>query len=236
MKKIIIPELFMGVPVDGAIERVLSKNKSPNINQASAIIKPSAEGFIYVPNKNLYVAKEKILFNHDWYKTHEELEKLNLRMYTPAEEKAFLDYLFKNEQTGTPDASKQDIEKILDEILTKRDPWRREHIDAYFEEKDDGMYILTKNKSQSEKLEPYVMKDCYVTLSSFNNQGFPTGESDVQEYKKGENIYFLHPRNGAVARFDAGPIRADLDCDWDAAYSVASLGVRPCAEGAALKN
>ena len=231
-----IPDNFMGIPIEGAMEKALSNPNSNKIIIPNNIQPQNKDNFIYVPSINLYVAKEKILFNHDWYKTHEELEKLNLRMYTPAEEKAFLDYLFKNEQTGTPDASKQDIEKILDEMLTQRDPWIAECLDAYFEEKDDGMYILTKNKSQSEKLEPYVMKDCYVTLSSFNNQGFPTGKSGVQKYKKGVNIYFCHPRNGAVARFVADSDRAYLYCSRDPTYSSASLGVRPCAEGTALKN
>src|SRR3989344_5382349 len=114
--KIKIPDNFMGIPIEGAMEKALSNPNSNKIIIPNNIQSQNKDNFIYVPSINLYVAKEKILFNHDWYKTHEELEKLNLRMYTPAEAKAFLDYLLKNEQTGTSDASKQDIEKILDEI------------------------------------------------------------------------------------------------------------------------
>src|SRR3989344_8018814 len=97
--KIKIPDNFMGIPIEGAMEKALSNPNSNKIIIPNNIQPQNKDNFIYVPSINLYVAKEKTLFNYNCENTHSELHKNNLRMYNPQEAKAFLDYLSLNEKS-----------------------------------------------------------------------------------------------------------------------------------------
>jgi len=68
---------------------------------------------------------------------------------------------------------------------------------------------------------------------NFNHQGLPKpkAKSKVQEFKKGENVYFFHPVDGAVARFGAISGGAYLYCYRDPRSSNVALGVFVCSEG-----
>ncbi len=179
---------------------------------------PRKDNFIYVPSINLYVAKEKIMHRLDWSNTHKELAKeKDRRMPLIYEETEFIKYLLAN-PNGTKDASKDEIQTITNEILEKRNPWRAEHLDAYFEQRDDGMYILTKNKSIANKLDAPIMEDCYVELS-FNNQGMPIKKSSNQDYNQGKNIFHYYPRAERVAGLYVYSVRACLSCNWNSANS-----------------
>ena len=85
------------------------------------------------------------------------------------------------------------------------------------------------------ELEKCVWSDSYVDLS-FNNQGLANKPSKRQQYKKGKNIYFLYPRENAVAGFYANSDWAYLSCGRNPTLVNASLGVFGCAEGANAKN
>ena len=229
MKKFEIPKYLMGRPVDEWLKEDRKKSqpeKQAPLNHNA----PKKEDFIYVPSTKLYVAKEKSMHGLGWSDTHKELAKeKNKRMPTIYEGTEFIKYLLAN-PNGTKDASKDEIQLIINEILEKRSPWRAEHLDAYFEERADGMYILTKNKSIANKLDAPIMKDCFVDLS-FNNQGMPLQKSSNQDYTQGKNIFHYYPRAEYVARFIAGSGRAGLVCDRGPDDTDSALGVRLVAQG-----
>ena len=101
------------------------------------------------------------------------------------------------------------FQEIYDEITQVRNPWRSEWIDAYFEKRKDGFYVLNGNKTKSEKLEdclmadkiPGISLDDWVSGTNVTNQGLPKTKS-----KKGD-LYYWYPRDKAVAGFFAGSVR-----------------------------
>ena len=107
-------------------------------------------------------------------------------------------------------------------------------LDAYFERRQDGLYLLTDHKvinnklelltNKLGKLEDCVSNDCYVDLD-FNRQGLPTQKSTKKKYQQGNNIYFWHPRDKSVARFGADSCGAGLICDWGPGGSSPAIGV-----------
>jgi hypothetical protein len=171
---------------------------------------------IYVPETDLYFTKEKLHLGLDWNQTHKELSKQGLRMPLIPEFESFIDYL----------KNSKNLEhlKIYNEITEKRSPWRGCHLDAYFEQRKDGLYILTHNKSKAEKLETCLMEDCYVKLE-FNSQGLPIQKSQNQEYVQGKNIHFWFPRDRCVARFSAESGWAYIYCIGGSSGGDPSLGV-----------
>ena len=190
-----------------------------NIENQEPINAPdSKKGFIYVPSIKLYVSEEKNLHGKNWYQTHKELHKQNLQMLTIKQFAEFLKFLKENPNPKH--------EKILDEILTVREPWRAEWLDAYFEERKDGMYILTKNKTKAKKLSNYLDEDrepgidLDYWLKNATSQRLPPKNTP-----KG-SLYYWCPEDGRVARFYAYSDRAVLDCYRDPGYSDWSLGVR----------
>ena len=111
-------------------------------------------------------------------------------------------------------------------------------LDALFREKNGKWFMETEHRVVNRKLEHKTIElDCpirndyYVNLD-FNSQGFPINKSGIQDYEKGQNIYFWHPRNNSVAGFFAGSNWANLYCGRYPQDSNSSLGVFPCAEGA----
>ncbi len=124
---------------------------------------------------------------------------------------------------------KSKVETILDEIVTVRDPWRSEWLDARFTGQDNdnlninyGHKLVSGNLNPqyTEKLEPHLRNNSKVDLDSFNRQGLGT--------KEGNDINFWYPVDGSVAGFDANSGGAGLGCYGNPQYSNSALGVRPC--------
>ena len=121
-----------------------------------------------------------------------------------------------------------ELKGIRDEIYGKRDPWRGEFLDAYFQLIRGTLFYFSDHRlvngnlqpQRIEPLEAYLMEDCYVDIKSMNRQGFPT-----KKLKK-EIIYYWPPAADRVAGFDAGSSRVDLSCDGYPQCSLATLGVR----------
>jgi len=205
------------------------KSNMPNV--------PEMDGFIYVPSINLYIAKERTLKGKTWNQTHEILQKDNKFMPSIYHFTEYLNYL-KNDHEDRDEA-----ETILDDILKTGD-WRAEWLDAKFEKKKDGLYLLSDHRIENKKLiakseqplEKCVMEDCYVNFD-FNSQGLPVSKSKSQSYEQGENIKFWCPEHsGRVAWFYVGSDNAGLSCYDDVPDSSGdNLGVFPCAEGASQK-
>ena len=234
-----IPKTFMGRPVKGAMERALAKQKTkPESPETKPEFMPdiNLEGYIKLPQHNLYIAKSKSLHNLTWQNTWNELEKQNLKMPTIRQFMDFLELLRQGIQ-GNPvydaqgkQVSEQEIQQIYNEITEKRNPWRSEWLDAYFEKQGNELYILTQNKSKREKLESCLMKDkapgidLEHWLKNATKQGLPPSNNP-----KG-SLYYWYPKDGLVAGFSANSDRAGLDCDGNPGDSDSVLGVRAAAQ------
>jgi len=242
------PTSFMGVPIEGAYEKAIkdqeesARNKTPE--SKPIIPNPSnaspEDGFVYIPSIGLYLAKEKTLKGLNWEKTHEELANQNTFMPTISQFKEFVKYLRSN-PSGTKDATGQEISSILDEILTVRNPWRSEWLDAKFEVVDKTLGMFggktlihydhrfsngSLQAGKSEPLDDYLTSDKKPGISlddwleNANKYGLP--KPDVKE---GE-LYYWHPRNGTVAGFVADSGGAGLYCSEGPSVRDGVLGVR----------
>ena len=239
------PEYFAGIKVDGAMERYFKKEEKRKKEESSGeianqVTAPALSDYIYVPSINCYLAKKRTHLKTNWYDCHKQLHKENLLMPTIPQFLAYINYLKANPNgTSLGDASKQEIESILDNILTVRSPWRAEWLDAKFEKKD-RLYINYNHRTindklqaqNSEPLESCLMEDCWADVLNGNKQGLPTRELAQNQ----REIYYWHPKENYVARFGAGSGRADLDCNRDPSDSSASLGVFSVCEANATQR
>jgi len=159
--------------------------------------------YIWVPSAEIYVAKQRTHLNLNWNQTHEQLNQEGLFMPTIPQFIEFIKYL-------KSQPNNQKYQQILDDILTIREPWRANWLDAYFEQRNDGMYVLTKNKTYAEKLEPCLTEDKTPGISLehwLNNstkQGLPKPKCE-----KGENMdaesWKLVAKSFAIAIGGAAP-------------------------------
>jgi|TARA_B100000315_G_scaffold222963_1_gene227387 hypothetical protein len=169
--------------------------------------------YIYVPSIELQVSRETSLHGKNWYETHDFLEGDGERMLTPSEFAEFLRYAKENHQD------------IYNEIIELGKSWSLEWIDAYFEQREDSLYVLTGNKTKEEKLdENTLMEDKQISLESWienlTSQGLPSKET------KSGNLYYWYPRSNSVAGFGVASGRAVLDGRGIPLDYSLSLGVR----------
>ena len=217
-------ETIFGKPDANLAEQEQNKVIKQAVKEAKRKQESEIENFIYVPEANLYFARERTHLGKSWNDTHELLkqEKLyipnvgqrNLRMPTLPEIVKSLNYFKTNEP------------EMFEELTAVRDPWRVNHIDAYFEKRQNGFYVLTQNKTKAEKLdEDTLTKDRAPGISldewlkNPTSQGLP--KSDISD----GDFYYLFPRDGAVARLGADSGWACLNCNWDPDNVGSSLGV-----------
>ena len=191
----------------------------------------------YIPTINLYFSKQRTHDKETWNKAWEALanEKVlipnigerALRMPTIEEFRKALIY-FKNSPNS-------EHKKFYNEITEVRNLYRANWLDAFFEQRDDGMYILTKNKAHAEKLQSCLMEDKtpginlekWLEGNNATSQGLP--KKDIEEDKKG--LWYWAPVDGRVAGFVAGSGGASLYCDGVPDVRGAGLGVFGVAEG-----
>ncbi len=194
---------------------------------------PDLKGFVYVPSIGLYVAKERTLTGLTWAKTHKELKKQNLMMPTILQFREFLKYL--------RDSKKPEEQKIFNEIVEVRTPWRSEWLNARFEDRN-GLYMISENvfvngkyQDIEQKLDKYLAENRIpgISLDAWLNSNAQHGLPE-SKISKGD-LYYWSPVSGYVAGFVAGSFRACLCCIGYPGYSVPSLGVFACAEGAVAK-
>ena len=220
--RIEIPEIIFGVPVEGAMERVLAGQPVTQPEpETQAKTAPNVEGMIYVPEANVYFAKQRTHLGENWNQTHLSLASEGARMPTIEEFRRSLKY-FKGSQH-------RELKALYEEITQVREPWRANWLDAYFEKRKDGLYVLTGNKTKSEKLEDCLMEDKlpginleqWISGKNTTSQGIP--ESTIKTDSKG--LYFWHPRDGSVAGFSANYDGASLSCDRGPSNRSPDLGV-----------
>jgi len=121
----------------------------------------------------------------------------------------------------------------LNNIIEVKDPWRSEWLDAKFSKQNDQFRITYHKIKQDGTLEEVTesLEDCLITdkqpgidlsswLTNGTNQGLP------KKSTSDGSIWYLSPRDGAVARFVAVTDGAGLYCYWGPYVTNASLGVR----------
>ena len=170
--------------------------------------------YIKLPS-GIYTARERIIFNKKWSQQNESLKKSGLGMQIPLEFVELLKY------------AKENDEELYNEITQVRNPWRAENLDAYFERRKNGMYILTHNKTKAEKLDPEtLMEDRTPGISIESWLKNPTKQGLPRKDVEAGDLFYLYPRNVTVARFSANGGRAYLDCGGDPSDKSGDLGVR----------
>lgn len=130
----------------------------------------------------------------------------------------------------------KELEMILDEIITVREPWRAEHLDADFKYENDNFYLCTNHRLVNGVLEPQYKKplqaclmedrkpgiDFNEWLKNATNQGMPK-----QNINKGDLWFWAQMKdNNSVASFYALSDRVYLYCYWNRSYAGGGLGVR----------
>ena len=176
------------------------------------------DSFIYVPSRKLEIAKERTHYSKNWFQTHDALKNEGSRMLTPSEFVNFLNYLREN-----PSGENNEI---FNDITQVRSPGRAEWLDAYFEKREDGLWILTGNKTKAEKLEACLMKNRIPGISLDNWLKNPTYQGLPRSKISQGELYYGCPRSGGVAGFLADSDGALLIYLRDPDSGDSVLGVR----------
>ena len=208
------------------------------INGISNIVKSD---YIQIPNQNFVTAIAETDFGLNYEGAHKQVLKRGLNLHTSKEFMIFHNYIidcYKNKKTIFDSAGNNLPDKIRDELYTQLTSncwtWLNGKFNISKDKKtieyitglDSQNNLLTKE----EDLEDCLMKSCYIDFKKLTKQGLALIEHPNQNVVKGKSIYFYFPRNGMVARFDAGGGGANLECYWDPFLTNFSLGVRTKAQ------
>ena len=201
------------------------------------------EGFIYVPSIDLYFSKEKMHTNSDWYNCHKLLQEQDLTMPLIPQWIEFLKYI--------RDSDDPEHKNIYEDIVTVRNPWRAEWLDAKFEKIGGDMHAYSGHEYKmtdkdgkiilgtryNVKLENHLIADrgkhinntpgidINKWLERYTDVGLP-----YEDVESGE-LHYRYPREGSVAWFVANSDWAGLNCCFRyPSDSDASLGVRAVAK------
>ena len=214
-------------------------NVKSNINDAESYLILPGRAYGSYSYPDLLVSIDKFYHNNTWYKAHEALNKEDSFMLTIRQYTDFLDLLKNGKVNNGKDnlVDKVVIDKILDEILTVKNPWISEWLDAKFSKKGGlikkEQWHITYHNIDSGKLNEVTeeLEDCLIEdktpginldswLSNSNKQGLPDKKTSVGD------LYYWSPRDNAVAGFIAESDGAYLDCYRDPGNSDTELGVR----------
>ena len=244
MKKMPLDKLIFGHGISDI------PNEMPERAQEEASI-PSPEQYILLPGRahgsyeypDTLIAKGRSIQSKKWQEAQDALKAEGKFMPTIRQYADFLNLLKSgNAYDGKGHAiAKSELDSILKDIITVRDPWRAEWLDASFSKQGEQFYIKYHTFNSAGSLEQVTepLQECLMQdkisginledwLKKANEQGLPSPKA-----KQGR-LYYWCPREGRVAGFDASSNGANLDCDWDPQTSNSALGVREgiSAEGA----
>ena len=208
---------------------------------------PIKEGFIYVPSLKSYVGKELKFHGTNWYECHKQLQEVGQSMPILSQFVEFLRYLRANPQ-GIHDASSNEIKSILDDILTIRDPFRGEWLDAKFRIENNLSYIDFNNNITLNNFVPRnseVLKDCLmesrdaipdeaspgISLDSWLNN--PTKQGLPKKNIETGVLYYSAPSipGNTVATFCTNNWNNTLYTIWRPNMRNLTIGVRPVIHG-----
>src|SRR3989344_5466771 len=184
------------------------------------------DDFIYIPTANLWFAKKRFYEGKNWDETWHHLIRDGLSMPTIEEFRVALRYL--------RDQKLSSYQNLYKEITDRSFSWKSNWLDAYFEKRSDGIYLLTKNRTKEDKLE-----DCLTIGLSFGvsldqwldgnkksvtSQGFL--KSPSEPWTKG-NLIFYEIEGNCAARFFSDSNKVGINSGWGISSSDPCLGVFP---------
>ena len=201
---------------------------SPEVEQA-------ASEFGYsLANSSKERHKRDFIGNINW----EQALKLNLglggRTLNPRQ---FADFLLLLKSGDAIDGKRRkigrnELDEILDEIVTVKNPYRAEWLDADFKYVNETFWFYSDHSLDLNNnlipnyrnfLESCLMtKGSRINLATMNNQGMPTETGNDFQY------WCPDKDNKSVARFGAYSDRAGLGCGRNPTVTDPSLGVRFC--------
>ena len=182
---------------------------------------PNTEGLIYVPELDLHFTEERILLGKNWQTTKDTLKTQGMAMPTPFQFRAFLKHL----------RDSKEHQELYEDITEIRDPYRAEWLNARFNEREDGMYIISedalikgKYKDQEIKLGNCLMNDRQISLDEYLDSttlhGLPPANIP------NGNLNYWCPRDEvSFAGFIGVSGRAGLSCIRDHNYLDSCRGV-----------
>ena len=237
---------IFGINTREAYERVMAEpeeeKKTERTNPIPSNV-TNADAYLILPGRkygnyeypDLLVATERTYNGNNWNQAHESLRQEGSLMLTIRQYVDFLNLLKSGKaHDGKGNiVAKSRLDGILDEIVTVRNPWRAEWLDAKFSSKGTlrkDWYVEYHNPRDdgavNEQLEDCLRNDktpgidLDYWLQNATAQGLPPKNNPDG------SLYYYHPRDGRVAGFYASSVRAVLYCDWNLANSDSSLGVR----------
>ena len=258
--RIEIPDNWLGKKLEGSLEKLLSKEQPKDKDIAPfedlpEIIKSNPHDYIWVPEKNIAVAKRQA---YDGFSLEQAIKSVNadnlrllhidemmqhyLNARDAANGKRVLQDLGGNTLSRTEATELWNYLSSIDRKPFGNKPFWT-WLDALFKETPQGMEMHTQYLMNGEiksrlitKLDSYAGNNDWVELSSLNNQGLPINNSSTNSYVQGQNFYFWRPKNGKVAGFGASSGGAVLYCDWVPSVVDSRLGVLACVAGSREKN
>ncbi len=251
------PDNIFGINAKEAYDKIINAPdvKPPEIKKRKSTKKPKEEEpkpqvkqpiavnlseYIYLPNHELYVAKQRTELKKDWYGSHRKLHEQSARMLTLREFADFLLLLGSMSSIQGISIVENGLgqklatierEVLYHEITDKRDPHRGEFLDAYFiDDSGNGSpnFIDFNYRSEPngtfgpknhELLEDYVKANVRVHLKDFNRQGLPTAP-----FIGGFGFY--EPERNNVAVYEANSSWSGFNCQFDPDDIDGSIGVR----------
>ncbi len=260
MSGIEIPNSWMGKPVEGSLERILTrKPASPplpvttsGVPRTFQVSNPS--DYIVVPQYDILIAKRETHQGKNWQESIELLAQEG--RYMPRIDEFMQHFLNMRDAVAGRMILHDGAGAIINQAeiqsqwnylsSTDRTPFGNSAwtwLDALFKKDGAGtLYLETNHRvtnsvltSQNVPLVPHATTNGFAPLSSLNNQKLPIDTPD-KNYVQGQNIYFWPPTENLVAGFGAGSDRASLDCGRDPTDRDAELGVFACVAGGAPRN
>ena len=209
--------------------------KIPNPDTYLILPEHTHGGYSY---PDLLVPVARTHLNENWEQCSERVAQEGSLMLTPRQYADFLSHLRSgkvHDGTGARVDSGR-INALLDDILTVRDPYRAEWLDAKFSK--SGLvrksWSITYHKIKPDGTLERVTEPLHECLRDNKTPGIDldywlshaTTQGLPPKNNPSGSLYYWHPRDGAVVRFRAYFDRVRLDCDRNPQYSDGGLGVR----------
>ena len=228
-----LPDKIFGIDTKKAYEDFLERSKkTPDKEDEQQPQNQPLEGidegdYIFMPKRNLYVAKERSHLGEAWYDAHKALHQEKARMLTLREFADFLALL----KTGN-----SEFRRIYNDITEVRNPWRAEWLDADFKMVNDKLHINYNHRTIDGILKPQNSDPITDYLTSNKTPGIslddwlsnPTSYGLPKADVKDGSMYYWAPmkNNNSVARFHADSDGSGLGCAGYPRNSDSSRGVR----------
>ena len=219
------------------INQYLSKN-----GQGNVITINDPKQWIILNEQSL-ISTDKFFHNNNWFDMHRLLQLGNRFMPTLLESNQFDQLVyngidkkhFKVHYSDGTQVPIEELRRIFNERYEVRSPWRAEYLDAKFEQREDGLYLLTNHivqqdgslKPQTEELLEDTLMEYRLPGISFeelirnpNKHGLP--KSDTEQ----GSLCYWRPKDERVAGLSADSGRAGLICSRGPSGSNEGLGAR----------